>query len=210
MNSLYERITNLSPQKKALLVFRLKQEEQEVAMEWEERHQFKRLVAYVVPRSQHQLLTASEMCCFLRQKLPSYMIPSAFVILNALPLMPNGKLDSQALPDPDRVRSDLEKILVAPQTPIEQELADIWAQLLKLEQIGIHDNFFALGGHSLLATQVMSRLRQAFGIELPLRILFEAPTVAELSDHVETVRWASQQSQAPVNHTTGGYEEGRL
>jgi amino acid adenylation domain-containing protein len=169
----------------------------------------KRLVAYVVP-NQEQTPTTDELCRFLKQKLPDYMVPSAFVFLDILPLTPNGKIDRRALPAPDPLRPDLEETFVAPRTPTEQQIADIWTQLLKLEQIGIHDNFFALGGHSLLATQVISRLRQGFGIELPLQTLFVAPTVGELSDRIETIRWASQQSQASASNTTGDYEEGRL
>ena len=138
------------------------------------------------------------------------MVPSAFVFLDTLPLTPNGKIDRRTLPAPDSSHLDLEATFIAPRTPTERQIADIWTQLLKLEQIGIHNNFFEFGGHPLLATQVISRLRQAFGIELPLQTLFEAPTVGELSERLETIRWASQQSQAPVSNTTGDYEEGRL
>jgi amino acid adenylation domain-containing protein len=169
----------------------------------------KRLVAYIV-LDPEQTVTTDELRRFLKQKLPDYMVPSAFVFLDTLPLTPNGKIDRRALPAPDSSRPDLEETFVAPGTPTEQQIADIWTQLLKLEQIGIHDNFFALGGHSLLATQVISRLRQGFGIELPLQTLFEAPTVSELSSRIETICWASQQSKAPVGDTTGDYEEGRL
>jgi FkbM family methyltransferase len=147
---------------------------------------------------------------YLKQKLPDYMLPSSFVLLDTLPLTPNGKIDRRTLPAPNSSRLDLEATFIAPRTPTERQIADIWTQLLKLEQIGIHDNFFELGGHSLLATRVISRLRQAFGIELPLQTLFEAPTVGQLSERLETIRWASQQSQAPVSNTTSDYEEGRL
>jgi acyl carrier protein len=99
---------------------------------------------------------------------------------------------------------------VAPRSPIEQQLADIWAEVLRLERVGIHDNFFEFGGHSLLATQVISRLRQAFGVELPVRTLFEAPTVADLGARLETVRWAVQELQAHESDTMGDYEEGEL
>ena len=111
---------------------------------------------------------------------------------------------------PTSFRQKPEATFIAPRTPTEGQIADIWTQLLKLEQIGIHDNFFELGGHSLLATRVISQLRQAFGIELPLQTIFEAPTVGQLSERLETIRWASQQSQAPVSNTTSDYEEGRL
>jgi len=169
----------------------------------------KRLVAYIVS-NQQQKPTTDELRRFLKQKLPDYMVPSAFVFLDTLPLTPNGKIDRRTLPAPDFSRLGLEATFIAPGTPTERQIADIWTQLLKLEQIGIHDNFFELGGHSLLATQVISRLRQAFGIELRLQTLFEAPTLGELSERLETICWASQQSQAPVSNTTGDYEEGRL
>jgi surfactin family lipopeptide synthetase A len=116
----------------------------------------------------------------LKQKLPEYMLPSTFVLLVTLPLTPNGKVDRRALPAPDQLRPELRSSFMAPRTPDEQKIAGIWAQVLKLEQIGIHDNFFELGGYSLLATKVIAHLHQAFGIELPLSTIFEAPTIAEL------------------------------
>ncbi|WP_445299506.1 amino acid adenylation domain-containing protein [Microcoleus sp. B3-A4] len=169
----------------------------------------KRLVAYVVPNPE-QTPTIDELRRFLKQKLPDYMVPSAFVLLDALPLTPNGKVDRRALPAPDQSRPDQSVTFVAPRSPIEQQLVDIWAEVLRLEQVGIHDNFFELGGHSLLATQVISRLRQAFGVELPVRTLFEAPTVADLGTRLETVRWAVQELQAHESDTMGDYEEGEL
>ena len=117
---------------------------------------------------------------FVQASLPAYMIPSAFVPLEVLPLTPNGKLDRRALPAPDPLRSDQGHVYVAPRNHLEQQIADIWKDVLGLEQVGIHDNFFDLGGHSLLATQVVSRLRTTFNIELPLRSLFEAPTIKTL------------------------------
>jgi len=123
---------------------------------------------------------------YLKQKLPSYMIPSAFVLMKALPLTPNGKIDRRALPAPDSFHNDREDKFAAPRTPTEAKLAAIWAQVLGVQQVGINDNFFELGGHSLLATQIISRIRQAFAIELPLRHLFEAPTIASLCKILET------------------------
>ena len=140
----------------------------------------KRLVAYVVPH-QGQALTVDGLRSFLKRKLPDYMIPSAFVFLDSLPLTPNGKVDRRALPAPAQSRPELEEALVSPRTTVEKVIAAIWAEVLKLEQVGIHDNFFDLGGHSLLATQVVSRLRHALQVELPLRALFESPTVASLA-----------------------------
>jgi acyl carrier protein len=140
----------------------------------------KRLVAYVVP-NQAQAPPISELHHFLKEKLPEYMVPAAFVFLDALPLTPNGKVDRRALPAPDRSRPELGRTFVAPRTFVEEGLARIWAEVLRLERVGIHDNFFELGGHSLLATQVISRMCDAFQVELPLRSLFEAPTVADLA-----------------------------
>ena len=122
---------------------------------------------------------------YLQAKLPEYMIPSAFVMLERLPLTPNGKVDRRALPAPEKGRSSLRDRYVQPRTAVEQQLAQIWAEVLGLADVGIHDNFFELGGHSLLATQVVSRIRTTFTVELPLRVLFESPTVAELALRVE-------------------------
>ena len=143
------------------------------------------LVAYVVPTAEKDLDT-TDFRSFLRQRLPNYMIPSLFVALTALPLNPNGKVARQALPAPERIRPDLAKQFVAPRTPTEESIAEIWTEVLGLETIGVNDNFFDLGGHSLLATQVLSRLREVFQVELPLRQLFEAHTVAEIAVVVET------------------------
>ena len=115
---------------------------------------------------------------FLSQKLPEYMLPSAFVMLEALPLSANGKVDRKALPAPDA--AFLPKTFVAPNTPVEKVLAGIWAEILGVEKIGIHDNFFIdLGGHSLLATQIISAVRDTFGVDVSLRSFFESPTASE-------------------------------
>jgi len=113
------------------------------------------------------------------------MVPSAFLPLEKMPLMPNGKLDRRALPAPDQSRPDLERVYAAPGTTTEGALAEIWSEVLGMDQVGIHDNFFELGGHSLLATQVLTRVREAFQVELSLRRFFEAPTIAELAAAVE-------------------------
>ncbi|MDF5737287.1 MULTISPECIES: non-ribosomal peptide synthetase [unclassified Nostoc] len=119
---------------------------------------------------------------YLNEKLPEYMIPSAFVVLEKFPLTSNGKVDSRALPIPENFKSRLESSFVLPSTPTQEILANLWAAILSIEKVGIYDNFFELGGHSLLATQVISRLRTAFQIDLPLRCIFESPTVAQLSE----------------------------
>ncbi|MEG4530219.1 amino acid adenylation domain-containing protein [Microcoleus sp. D2_18a_D3] len=140
----------------------------------------KRLVAYLISE-QKQAPTHKEIRNFLTSKLPEYMVPSAFVILKSFPLTSNGKVDRRALPAPDEMRPELTGNFVAPRTNIEEVLAAIWAEVLKLEKVGIYDNFFELGGHSLLATQVISRVRQAFQVELPLHRLFESATVADFA-----------------------------
>ena len=139
----------------------------------------KRLVAYVVPED-GQRVTAPELRGLLRDKLPDYMVPSAFVMLDEFPLNPNRKIDRRALPAPDRERPDVETAFVAPRTAAEELVAEIWAGVLGLKQVGARDNFFDLGGHSMLATQVVSRIRATFRVDLQLRSLFQQPTVAGL------------------------------
>jgi acyl carrier protein len=118
---------------------------------------------------------------FLHQKLPYYMVPSAFVIVDKLPLTPSGKVDRRALPAPGMTRPDLKVPFVAPRTPVEEVLAGIWAEILRLDRIGMYDDFFELGGHSLTAVQIISRLSQTLDIEMAFHRFFEAPTVAELA-----------------------------
>jgi len=127
-----------------------------------------------------------ELRAFLKARLPDYMIPSAFTLLDTLPRTPNGKVDRRALPAPDVQATAV--TYIAPRTPVEELLAKLWANVLGRERVGIHDNFFTMGGHSLLAAQVLARVRDAFHVELPLRALFEAPTVAELATWVERDR----------------------
>ena len=139
-----------------------------------------RLVGYVVPAA-GGALTASALRRALAQTLPDYAIPSAFVFLDALPLLPNGKIDRRALPAPGRARPALDVPDVAPRTAIELDLASIWAEVLNVEQVGIHDHFLDLGGHSLLAAQIISRLIDRLHVEVPVRSLFQAPTVADMA-----------------------------
>ncbi|MEH2088948.1 amino acid adenylation domain-containing protein [Nostoc sp.] len=166
-----------------------------VVVEREDEPGDKRLVAYVVPQVEESP-TVPELRQFLKAKLPEYMVPSAFVLLESLPLTPNGKVDRRALPKPD-LDSTLRELYVAPRTPTEEMLTQIWVQVLKLEQVGIHDNFFELGGHSLLATQLLSRIRNIFKIELPLRELFVAATVAELAKEIEQLQQQDIELSAP-------------
>ena len=115
------------------------------------------------------------------------MVPSAFVLLDALPLSPNGKVDRRALPPPDQSRPELTADFVPPGSPVEEVVASIWAEVFEFETVGIHDNFLEMGGHSLLATQIMTRLQDVFPVEIPLRYVFASPTVAELVERICSV-----------------------
>jgi len=166
----------------------------------------KLLVGYVVGPKDQALATV-ELRSFLKQKLPDYMAPLFFVFLDALPLTPNGKVDRKALPAPNHGRPELETAFVPPSSPVEKTLSDIWAEVLKIEQIGLYDNFFDLGGHSLLATRVISRLRDAFRVEMPLRLLFEQPTVAGLAERIDTLLWAGERYRPSVTDRSEEREE---
>lgn len=124
---------------------------------------------------------ALQLKSYLKQRLPEIMVPSAFVILEKLPLTPNGKIDRRSLPSPDTIRPDSSAQFVAPRNAVESALVTIWCEVLALEKVGVEDNFFELGGHSLLATQLISRLRESFRMEIPLRCLFEARTIGKLA-----------------------------
>ncbi|MEO0683524.1 MAG: amino acid adenylation domain-containing protein [Cyanobacteria bacterium J06633_8] len=152
----------------------------------------KRLVAYVVNKfaPQNHSSIQKQLRDFLKQKLPEYMIPSAFVFLDALPLTPSGKINRRALPTPSLTQES--ESFVPPRTATEATLVKIWQEVLGLEQVSIHDNFFECGGHSLLATQVISRLRQNWKIELPLRSLFAEPTIAELASSIDILLLTAQ------------------
>jgi len=146
----------------------------------------KQLVAYIVPQKQSNIQT--ELRNFLKQKLPNYMIPAFFVIWESLPLTNSGKVDRRALLASGEVTSNIAtENFVLPHTPIQEIVAGIWRDVLKLEQVGIHDNFFELGGHSLATIQVISRLRSAFEIDLPVRYLFEEPTIAALANALTSI-----------------------
>ncbi|WP_254172056.1 non-ribosomal peptide synthetase [Planktothrix agardhii] len=155
-----------------------------VVLVWDDKTGDKRLVAYIVPQPEITI-TIDEIRQFLKAKLPDYMVPNAFVILAALPLTTNGKIDRRALPPPNL---DISDKYVAPSTPIEEILVNIWSEVLKVEKVGINDNFFELGGHSLLATQLVAQIRDSLKIELPLRQLFNTATLAELAQGIEQLK----------------------
>ncbi len=159
----------------------------------EDRPGDQRLVAYVVTRgpelpSTAELPSIAELRDFLRDSLPEYMLPSACVRLSAFPLTPVGKIDRKALPVPDAGRAEPSAARVAPQGPVQEVLAGLWATVLGVERVSAHDDFFELGGHSLLATRLASRIRDAFEVELPLAEIFNAPTVAGLAARIDSLR----------------------
>ncbi|HSE36034.1 MAG TPA: amino acid adenylation domain-containing protein, partial [Blastocatellia bacterium] len=156
-----------------------------LVMEHEAKPGDTKLVAYVVAEPDSLLLTASELRGHIKQQLPEYMVPASFVFLDAMPLNSNGKVDRNALPAPELSSDEFEATYVAPRNTTEEVLTGIWAELLELERVGINDNFFELGGHSLMAMQVISRVRLILDVEVPLRRLFESPTVAEFAVAVE-------------------------
>lgn len=160
------------------------------------------LCAYVVLKEE---LESGNLRDFLLQSLPEYMIPSVFVVLDALPRTISGKVDRRSLPLPNRQQN---RTFVPPRTPVEAQLAQIWGQVLNLDRVGLNDNFFELGGHSLNATQLLSRVGKAFQIELPLRSLFESPTLATQAESIETLRWAKENLQP--QRQIEGVEEGEL
>jgi amino acid adenylation domain-containing protein len=151
----------------------------------------KRLVAYFVPR-QEQVPTNSEFRRFLKEKLPDYMVPSAFVLLAQLPLTPNGKIDRRALPAPEGLSLQLAADYVMPQTEAERLIAAIWQQVVQVEKVGIHDNFFELGGHSLLMVQIQNKLQETFGRELSVVEMFKYPTIHALAKYL-----SQEQSKNP-------------
>ena len=144
----------------------------------------KRLVGYVMPAATPPP-TRQELLRFLHVRLPAYMIPAQFVFVSNLPHLPSGKVDRRALPRPADVAAEEELADVAPRTPVEELVTGIWKELLGRESIGVNESFFDLGGHSLLATRVVARLRHSLGVSVPLRTLFEFPTVAGLAGKVE-------------------------
>ena len=144
----------------------------------------KRLVAYIVA-TQRQHLVINDLRNYLKEKLPEYMLPSAFILLDALPLTPNGKIDRRSLPAPESARHIEEETFVAPTSTVHYQLMQIWEELLDAQPIGIRDNFFLLGGHSLLAARLVNRIEQAFGKKVPLATLFAGPTIEQVASALQ-------------------------
>jgi amino acid adenylation domain-containing protein len=155
------------------------------------------LLGYVAPLEQEQELETGALRRYLQKRLPEYMVPGQIVLLERLPLSPNGKLDRRALPAPESQSSQASAVVAVARTPIEEALAEIWYEVLGNTQIGIHDNFFERGGHSLLAAQLVSRVQAVFQVELPIRSLFEAPTIAGLAQQVEQLLRGGQHLAKP-------------
>jgi amino acid adenylation domain-containing protein len=162
----------------------------------------KRLVAYIVP-NREPAPTIRELRNFLKQKLPNYMVPSAYVLLDSLPLTLNGKVDRRALPDPGRTEQQDHNEYVAPRDETETVLCKLWGEILKVDRVGINDDFFAIGGHSLLAAKLFSRLDEHFGRSLPLGVLFSAPTVRLLAEYYRTSAGLKKDSVVVALRTSG-------
>ena len=162
-----------------------------------------RLVSYVLAPSDLDLAKARKQ---LQQSVPDYMVPAAITVMDSWPLTANGKIDRQALPDP---AESSKAEFVAPRNETEETLAQIWSEILGVENVGVHDSFFDLGGHSLLAARAVSKFRQAFDVDIQLRSLFELHTIAEIAQYVETMQWAAQSAQQAQDSAQSGPEEGR-
>lgn len=170
-----ERFAKLTPNKLSLLAVWLDQHKNGSTADDAD----KQLVAYVVMKNGTR--DTAPLREYLKGRTPGYMVPDTFVPLASLPLTANGKIDRRRLSDLSKTSHKIDDNFVAPRTQLEEELAGLWADILNVERVGINDNFFDLGGHSLLATRLIFRLREHFNVELPLRALFEAPTIAAIA-----------------------------
>ena len=157
-----------------------------------------RLVAYVVPQQSKQL-KIDQLRAAVKKTLPAYMLPSAFVVLDSLPLTVSGKLDRRALPPPTKLRHTFSCPFVAASTAVEKVLANLWAEIIDIDEVGIHDDFSELGGDSLAAAQIVSEVNKIFSLQQPLKILFEVPTVAKLVEFVLTNETQPGQSNKIAN-----------
>jgi amino acid adenylation domain-containing protein len=162
----------------------------------------RRLVAYVVTRADRENLT-TELRAYLKERLPGYMVPSLFVRMEQLPLLPSGKVDRRALPVPETLDRARQGEYRVPRTPVEETLCGIWEELLGRAPVGVEDDFFELGGHSLLATQLVSRVKEAFSVELPLSLIFQTQILSEMAEFIERkLRADGEQSETPLPHAS--------
>jgi len=173
------------------------QEVHECAVALKEREGEKRLIAYVVLRPDSRL-QAWELRAKLKERLPEHMIPAVIVELESLPLTPSGKIDRRALPDPEPSRPEQEASFAEPRDETEAKLVEMWTELLGLTRLGIRDNFFEAGGDSLLATQLIARVNRNFHVSMPLRVLFDQPTIADLAQNIEVHRFHDEELPAPI------------
>jgi acyl carrier protein len=180
---------------------------QVVVLAREDERRDKRLLAYVVADREANN-SPDELRAYLKEQLPEFMVPSAILPLAKIPLTPNGKVDRQALPEPEAVQT---REFLPPKTPTEEGIAKIWQEVLRHERISADDNFFDLGGHSLLATQVVSRIREHFHTELPIRAMFDHPTIADLADAMDATDKSTPQTAEPaiVRVSRDAYRAGR-
>ena len=158
--------------------------QQAIVLAYDHHSGHKNLAAYVI-LYQDELLDGSKLRKYLKQKLPDFMIPSAYIFLESFPLTPNGKIDRRSLPIPAQTRPEIDSAYTSPRSPVEDALTGLWTEILDLEKIGVYDNFFELGGHSLLITQLVSRINQIFSITLSILNIFENPTIADLAIWIE-------------------------
>jgi acyl carrier protein len=158
----------------------------------------KRLVAYVV-FSEEAVMTIGELHQYMKEKMPEYMAPSSFVVMDELPLTSNGKVNRTALPAQEQSSLELRADFMPARTEIERILTELWVEVLGVEPIGIHDNFFMLGGDSLLATRLVSKMRSILHVEIPLGIIFTAPTIAALAEHIEANSHPAQEDMEKIS-----------
>jgi amino acid adenylation domain-containing protein len=173
-------------------------------------NQIKQWLLPTTSQTYGSVLNSKQLSAYLRQKLPSYMVPSVYIPLDTLPLTPNGKIDRKSLPIPDTASLDLQRTFVAPLTVTEETIAAICADVLHLEKVGVDDNLIMLGGDSLQATQIVARLRKKFPLEIPLRQFWKSPTVAGLAEHIDMALWATSGQQPHSGFTSFEREEGEI
>ena len=185
------RLDGLTPIQRQLLAKQL-----DMAAPGDQSKRGEAYIAAYVAADQFDFPDERELRAYLAEALPEHMVPARFVFLDALPKTPNGKIDRQRLPDPERFRVEDSDEIEMPATPTEIAVAEIWKDVLEVPLVGLHDDFFELGGHSLLVTLLISRLRTAFEIDLPINLVFEESTIFKLARYIDNLRWLSSGSGA--------------